>query len=82
MYSQFKKRKKTTFNNYNAVRTSIHLNNSTFETLSKIDLQHNLLNNWEYQWIEQLNELCKEPIKSTPLSKNHSKLIIKWWENN
>jgi hypothetical protein len=82
MYSQFKKRKKTTFNNYNAVRTSIHLNNSTFETLNKIDLQHNLLNNWEYQWIEQLNELSPGPIKSTTLKNKQNKLIVKWWENN
>lgn len=82
MFSQLKKRKKTTFNNYKAVRTSIHLNNTTSDTLNENTLQHNLLNNWEYQWIEQLNELNKETTIPTALSNKHSKLITKWWENN
>lgn len=82
MYSQLKKRKKTTFNNYKAVRTNIYLNNTASDTLNENTLQHNLLNNWEYQWIEQLNELNKETIIPTPLSNKHSKLITKWWENN
>lgn len=82
MYSQLKKRKKTTFNNYKAVRTNIHLNNSSFEIVSQHELQHNLLYNWEQQWIEQLNELSRESINLTPLGNNQSKLIMKWWENN
>lgn len=82
MYSQLKKRKKTTFNNYKAVRTNIHLNNSSFEIVSQNELQHNLLYNWEHQWIEQLNELSRESINLTPLGNNQSKLIMKWWENN
>ena len=82
MYSQFKKRKKTTFKNYKAVRTSIHLNNSSFEPIGENDSQYNLLNNWENQWIEQLNELSPGPIKSTTLKNKQNKLIVKWWENN
>ncbi|MFN7913442.1 MAG: hypothetical protein ACK5QC_16585 [Bacteroidota bacterium] len=82
MYSQFKKRKKTTFKNYKAVRTSIHLNNSSFEPIGENDSQYNLLNNWENQWIEQLNELSPGPIKSTTLKNKRNKLIVKWWENN
>jgi hypothetical protein len=82
MYSQFKKRKKTTFKNYKAVRTSIHLNNSSFEAIGENASRYNLLNNWENQWIEQLNELSPGPIKSTTLKNKQNKLIVKWWENN
>jgi hypothetical protein len=77
-----KKRKKSVFNSYKAVRASISLNNSKGKPAQYYWQEAIVVSNWEINWMEQVSEVKSDitPINQTHLK--HNKMITKWWENN
>ncbi len=82
MNLNLKKRKKSAFNTYKAVRINISLNNQNKQVMEYAWQIAVVANNWENNYIEQVSELRSgiNPINQTVIKQN--KLITKWWENN
>lgn len=81
MNSYLKKRKKSVFNNYKIVRTTINLNKANNQPL--IAAHKTVIENkgWENNWIEQVAEMRTELNSTNQIVSKQNKLIIKWWEN-